>query len=55
MGIVVPKGEHKVEFVYEPKSFVLGKYLSLILNLVMFGGLGLTFFLSRKKNAPEKL
>ncbi len=55
MGIVVPKGEHKVEFVYEPKNFVLGKYLSLLLNLVMFGGLGITFFLSRKKNAPEKL
>ena len=55
IGIVVPKGEHKVEFVYEPKSFVLGKYLSLILNLVMFGGLGLTFFLSRKKNVPEQL
>ena len=54
MGIVVPKGEHKVEFVYEPKSFVLGKYLSLILNLVMFGGLVLTFFLSRKKNVPEE-
>ncbi len=55
MGIVVPKGEHKVEFVYEPKNFVLGKYLSLLLNLLMFGGLGITFFLSRKKNALEKL
>ena len=55
MGIVVPKGEHKVEFAYEPKNFVLGKYLSLLLNLAMFGGLVITFFLSRKKNASEKL
>ena len=55
MGIVVPKGEHKVEFVYEPKNFVLGKYLSLLLNLLMFGGLVFTFFLSRKKKAAEKL
>ncbi len=55
MGIVVPKGEHKIEFIYEPKNFILGKYLSLILNLAMFGGLGITFFLSRKKNTPEKL
>ncbi|MEK6553551.1 MAG: YfhO family protein, partial [Bacteroidota bacterium] len=54
MGIVVPKGEHKVEFVYEPKNFVLGKYLSLLLNLLMFGGLVFTFFLSRKKKAAEK-
>ena len=55
MGIVVPKGEHKVEFVYEPKYFVFGKYLSLIFNLLMFGGLVFTFFLSRKKNAAENL
>ncbi len=53
MGIVVPKGEHKVEFVYEPKNFVLGKYLSLILNVLMFGGLGFVFYLNRKKNTQE--
>jgi hypothetical protein len=32
-GIVVPPGKHKVEFVYEPKGFVFGKYLSLALNI----------------------
>jgi hypothetical protein len=54
-GIVVPKGKHKVEFIYEPKSFVAGKYLSLILNLFLFGGLGFAFYNSRKKKAAEKL
>lgn len=53
-GIVVPKGKHRVEFVYEPKSFVIGKYLSLLLNLFLFGGLAFAFFNSRKKNAAEK-
>lgn len=53
MGIVVPKGEHKVEFVYEPKNFVFGKYLSLILNVLMFGGIGFVFYLNRKKHTLE--
>ncbi len=54
MGIVVPKGKHKVEFVYEPKSFVTGKYLSLILNLLLFGGFGFAYFISRKKKLADK-
>lgn len=54
-GIVVPKGKHKVEFVYEPKSFAIGKYISLLLNLMLFGGLGFAFFVSRKKNASDKI
>lgn len=54
-GIVVPKGKHKVEFIYEPESFVPGKYISLFLNLMLFGGLGYLFFASRKKNAPDKI
>lgn len=53
-GIVVPKGKHKIEFVYEPKSFVAGKYISLLLNLMLFGGLGYAFFVSRKKNVLDK-
>jgi hypothetical protein len=52
-GIVVPQGKHKVEFVYEPKGFSFGKYLSLALNLLLFIGIGLTFFLAGKKGTPE--
>lgn len=52
-GIVVPQGKHKIEFVYEPKGFTFGKYLSLILNLSLFGAIGFVFFLSRKKGVPE--
>ncbi|PKL82218.1 MAG: hypothetical protein CVV24_11245 [Ignavibacteriae bacterium HGW-Ignavibacteriae-3] len=53
-GIVVPVGKHKVEFIYEPKTFVTGKYLSLFLNLLLFGGLGFVFYKSRKKNSADK-
>ena len=35
MGIVVPKGNHKVEFLYAPHSFYLGKYISLTLNIIL--------------------
>jgi hypothetical protein len=52
-GIVVPQGKHKVEFIYEPGGFVLGKYLSLILNVLMFGSLGYVLFLNKKKNPTE--
>ncbi|MBI1938249.1 MAG: YfhO family protein [Ignavibacteriales bacterium] len=48
-GVVVPKGDHKVEFIYEPAGFAAGKYLSLILNIFLFGSLGITFFVNRKR------
>ncbi|KAF0150790.1 MAG: hypothetical protein FD143_2530 [Ignavibacteria bacterium] len=53
IGIVVPQGKHKVEFVYEPKGFTFGKYLSLALNVLLFIGIGFAFFFSRKKGTPE--
>ncbi len=53
-GVIVPKGKHKVDFVYEPQSFVIGKYISLLLNLMLLGGFGFLFYASRKKNVPEK-
>jgi hypothetical protein len=53
-GIVVPLGKHKVEFSYEPKYFSTGKYLSLLLNILLFGGIGFVYYSSRKKNEAEK-
>lgn len=53
-GIVVPKGKHKVEFIYEPTSFIAGKYVSLILNLLLFGGIGFVIYKSRKQFLPDK-
>jgi len=52
-GIVVPKGEHKVEFVYLPASFVISKYLALILSSLTIIGLIAGFIITKKqKNLP---
>jgi len=50
MGIVVPKGEHKIEFKYEPQAFVIGKNISLILNLLLYAGIIVVLLLHNKKN-----
>jgi Bacterial membrane protein YfhO len=50
-GIVVPKGNHKVEFIYSPMVFYVGKYLSLILSSLVFLGIIIFFVFKRE---PEK-
>lgn len=50
MGIVVPKGNHKVEFIYEPKAFIIGKNLSLILNIILYTGIIAVVVVTRRKN-----
>jgi len=42
MGIVIPKGMHQVVFRYEPKSFVVSKYLALSLSSVVMLGFVIT-------------
>ncbi|MEW6702073.1 MAG: YfhO family protein [Bacteroidota bacterium] len=49
-GIVVPQGKHKVEFVYEPAGFALGKNLSLVLNILLLGGIIALVFVNRRKS-----
>ena len=53
-GIVVPKGNHKIEFTYLPESFVISKYLSLTFSSIIMLGLlvGIIFNL-RKKSTGE--
>ena len=53
MGIVVPKGVHKVEFVFNPTSFVLSKYVALTLSTLVMAGVLLTigFSFRRKKTS----
>ena len=50
-GIVVPKGNHKVEFVYLPESFVITKYISLTVSSIVFLGLILGFVRLRTKRS----
>jgi Bacterial membrane protein YfhO len=52
-GIIVPKGEHKVEFVYLPESFVISKNVSLILSsLTILGLIGGFIVTKKQKNKP---
>jgi hypothetical protein len=49
MGIIVPKGIHKVEFIYNPTSFILSKYLAFILSSLTVLGLLLTVIITAVK------
>jgi hypothetical protein len=52
MGIVVPTGEHKVEFIYKPTSFVLSEYIALVLSSLSILGIVLIGIVSLKKKVP---
>jgi uncharacterized membrane protein YfhO len=53
-GIIVPEGNHKVEFVYLPESFVISKYLSLTFSSIIMLGLVLGIILNLKKKFTGK-
>lgn len=54
-AMLLPAGDHKVEFVFKPKMFEVGKQIdlfsSLLLILVVFGALGFELFSYLKKEA----
>lgn len=54
MGIVVPNGQHKVEFVYAPTSFYISKYLALTLSSLVMLGLIITVLFEIKKSKLAK-
>jgi Bacterial membrane protein YfhO len=45
MGIMVPKGIHKIEFIYNPTSFVVSKFIALILSSLVVLGLLITIII----------
>jgi uncharacterized membrane protein YfhO len=56
-GLVVPKGSHIVEMVYAPKSYTIGRMLTLVLNIGLIGAFVfyfVTFYLSKKKKTAEQ-
>ena len=53
MGIVVPKGTHKVNFIYAPKSYYIGKNISLTLNSFLLIGLLFAAFTNYKKSKKD--
>ncbi|MBK9097585.1 MAG: YfhO family protein [bacterium] len=53
-GIVVPEGNHKIEFTYLPESWVLSKNLSLIFSSVIILGLVIGIVIDFRKKFPGK-
>ncbi len=53
-GIIVPPGKHKVEFIYAPASFFIGKYASLVLNILIIFALVAVYFTSKGKREAEE-
>ncbi len=54
-GIVVPEGLHKVEFRYVPESFFIGKYVSLIINILLIGFFIFALIKSKIKTPESQL
>jgi len=48
MGIIVPKGNHRVEFRFLPSSFIISKYIVLILSSLSIIGIVLGIFFERR-------
>jgi len=54
-GLLVPKGEHKIESIYSPIEFYIGKWLSLGLSIVLFLGFVLVFIKGKKQRSVGNL
>jgi uncharacterized membrane protein YfhO len=49
MGIVVPKGKHRVEFIFNPPSFNGSKYIVLFLSAISLLGLAIGIAIEKKQ------
>ncbi len=58
MGIIIPKGIHKVVFKFVPQSFYITKYIALVLSLLVLIGIIYNIFsnklLYRSATSPSK-
>jgi hypothetical protein len=55
MGIVIPKGSHKIEFIYAPTSFFVSKFLVLGLSAIVLILLVISIFKTYWKKGGEKI
>ena len=53
-SVIIPKGQHKLEFRYIDKAFNTGKTISWILSFLVLGGLIFGIYLDRKEKKAKK-
>lgn len=53
-GLEIPKGEHKIEFKFEPTSYYVGETISLIGSILIFASIGVVGFLFYKKESSDQ-
>ena len=56
-GMFVPAGDHQIEFIFEPKSFSLGRTVTIIANIIVFLAMlaAAVFYIKGKDKSVEKL
>ena len=55
-ALQLPGGNHKVEFVFKPRAYILGETISLIASIALILGIALAIWLEiRKKPAATPL
>lgn len=52
-GLVIPSGTHKVEFIFEPRSYSVSRAIAWISSLILILGLGGVLFLEWKNRDVE--
>ena len=52
-GLSIPTGQHKVEFKFEPKAYLLGNQISMAFSGILLLLLGLAGFMSWRESQPK--
>jgi hypothetical protein len=54
MGVIVPKGEHILEFTYAPTSFFISRWIAFILSSLVVAGLIIVLLMQKLSSRKQK-
>ncbi|QHT70277.1 YfhO family protein [Rhodocytophaga rosea] len=52
-AMVVPAGKHTIEFRFIGETYKQGETIALICSILLFGSVGVAFYMENKKNRPQ--